>query len=98
MSFRSQLQLMKLTYCLRGAENLPFPSYLRTIRRVLRHSREYVSQFTSIPAQRIQYLEEGRFRRMPEFFELSQLAEFYFQSPDDFFKKAEKFLSEKEAE
>lgn len=96
MSLRSELQLIKLNCCLRSAEDLPFPRYLRTIRRALRHSREYVAQFTLVPAQRIQYLEEGRFRRMPEFFELHQLAQFYLQSPDDLFKKAEQYLSERE--
>lgn len=70
-----------------------FPEFLNTLRRSLGIQRRYLCQNTSLLESRMFYLEKGRFKRMPDDYELVTLAEYYGVDPKIMKRKCEVFLA-----
>ena len=95
MPYREIITQMKVKTVLEVAkEEYEFPKLLRTLRRLIRQTRRAVSEDTLIPPHRIEYLETGKFNRMPEEDEFLTLGA-YFGVPGKLLKKKAKQYLEK---
>lgn len=96
MTLREEFAQVRIKNIMDKESEFDFPEFVRCIRKSLSLSRKEMSKEMGIHEMKLYYLEFGKFKRMPELWILTSLADYFGMPKEILIHKAKMWISKDE--